>query len=70
MLNCVIPPLDPIQVLLNASMNCPHPQPFSLRRRELDLLFPLHLGYRVHTSLLIDLRGSLAPSIPQFWASS
>ena len=30
--------------LLNAGMNCPHPQPFSLRRRELALLFPLHLG--------------------------
>ncbi|OLP18396.1 hypothetical protein BST81_10975 [Leptolyngbya sp. 'hensonii'] len=27
--------------LLNANMNYPHPQPFSRRRRELKLLFPL-----------------------------
>ena len=27
--------------LLNTSMNCPHPQPFSLGRRELEFLFPL-----------------------------
>jgi|GEM_PF-1567026 len=30
--------------LLNPNMNCPHPQPFSLGRREPEALFPLHLG--------------------------
>jgi len=28
-------------VLLNVTMNCPHPQPFSPRRRALRVLFPL-----------------------------
>ncbi len=46
--------------MLNADMKCPSHevgrsprQPVSPRRREPELLSPLLLGYRVHTSLLI-----------------
>jgi len=30
--------------LLKLGMICPHPQPFSLGRRELEFMFPLLLG--------------------------
>ena len=33
-----------IAALLIAAMNCPHPQPFSLGRREPEVLFPLPRG--------------------------